>query len=168
MPTSPTAKGLDAPQPSSSQTENGGRKLSNFLCFAIYSANLAFGRAYKPILDKLGLTYTQYVAMVALSEEDDQTVGTLGEKLFLESNTLTPILKKLESEGYLQRRRDPADERQVRVTLTPAGRKLVEMDPGAALTDAIGLGDEFPVVQQTVAQLRDNLLRATQAGSEKV
>ncbi|KOF13449.1 MarR family transcriptional regulator [Ensifer adhaerens] len=168
MPTSPTAKGLDAPQSSSSQTENGGRKLSNFLCFAIYSANLAFGRAYKPILDKLGLTYTQYVAMVALSEEDDQTVGTLGEKLFLESNTLTPILKKLESEGYLQRRRDPADERQVRVTLTPAGRKLVEMDPGAALTDAIGLGDEFPVVQQTVAQLRDNLLRATQAGSEKV
>lgn len=168
MPTSPTAKGAQTPQSSSVQAENGGRKLSNFLCFAIYSANLAFGRAYKPILDKLGLTYTQYVTMVALSEEDDQTVGTLGEKLFLESNTLTPILKKLESEGYLQRRRDPADERQVRVTLTPAGRKLVEMNPGAALTDAIGLGDDFPVVQQTVAQLRDNLLRATQAGSEKV
>lgn len=168
MPTSPTAKGAQAPQASSAQAENGGRKLSNFLCFAIYSANLAFGRAYKPILDKLGLTYTQYVAMVALSEEDDQTVGTLGEKLFLESNTLTPILKKLESEGFLVRRRDPADERQVRVTLTPAGRKLVEMDPGAALTDVIGLGDEFPVVQQTVAQLRDNLLQATQTGPEKV
>lgn len=167
MPTSPTAKGAQTPPSSSVQAESGRRKLSNFLCFAIYSANLAFGRAYKPILDKLGLTYTQYVTMVALSEEDDQTVGTLGEKLFLESNTLTPILKKLESEGYLQRRRDPADERQVRVTLTPAGRKLVEMDPGAALTDAIGLGDDFPVVQQTVAQLRDNLLRATQAGPEK-
>ncbi|WP_457583712.1 MarR family winged helix-turn-helix transcriptional regulator [Ensifer canadensis] len=165
MPTSPTAKGADA---SASQAENGGRKLSNFLCFAIYSANLAFGRAYKPLLDKLGLTYTQYVAMVALSEEDDQTVGTLGEKLFLESNTLTPILKKLEAEGYLQRRRDPADERQVRVTLTPAGRKLVETDPGAALSDAVGLGDDFPVVQQTVVKLRDNLLRATQAGSGKV
>ncbi|OCP17861.1 MULTISPECIES: MarR family transcriptional regulator [unclassified Ensifer] len=167
MPTSPAAKGAETTGPSSPQAEDGGRKLSNFLCFAIYSANLAFGRAYKPILDKLGLTYTQYVAMVALSEEDGQTVGTLGEKLFLESNTLTPILKKLESEGYLQRRRDPADERQVRVTLTPAGRKLVETDPGAALTDAIGLGDDFPVVQQTVVKLRDNLLHATQAGSEK-
>lgn len=167
MPTSPTAKAAQTAQSSAAPAGNGGRKLSNFLCFAIYSANLAFGRAYKPILDKLGLTYTQYVAMVALSEEDDQTVGALGEKLFLESNTLTPILKKLESEGYLQRRRDPADERQVRVTLTPAGRKLVEMDPGAALTDAIGLGDDFPVVQQTVVKLRDNLLRATQGGHGK-
>jgi len=73
-----------------------GRKLSNFLCFAIYSANLAFGRAYKPILDAVGLTYTQYIAMVALSEQDEQTVSVLGEKLFLESNTLTPILKKLD------------------------------------------------------------------------
>lgn len=165
MPTSPTAK--DVQTPSAGQAEAGGRKLSNFLCFAVYSANLAFGRAYKPILDKLGLTYTQYVTMVALSEEDEQTVGALGEKLFLESNTLTPILKKLEAEGYLVRRRDPADERQVRVTLTPAGHRLVEMDPGAALTDATGLGDDFPVVQQTVATLRDNLLKATQAGSDK-
>src|SRR5688500_6864390 len=66
-------------------------KLDEFLCFALYSANLAFGRAYRPILDKVGLTYTQYVALVALSEVDEQTVGELGEKLFLESNTLTPI-----------------------------------------------------------------------------
>uniref|UniRef100_UPI0013D03036 transcriptional regulator, SarA/Rot family n=2 Tax=Pseudomonadota TaxID=1224 RepID=UPI0013D03036 len=86
-----------------------------FLCFAVYSANLAFGRAYKPILDGLGLTYTQYIAMIALSETDDQTVSELGEKLFLESNTLTPILKKLEQSGYISRVRDPADERQVRV-----------------------------------------------------
>ena len=62
----------------------GPRKLSNFLCFAVYSANLAFGRAYKPLLDPLGLTYTQYVALVALRETDDQTVGVLGEKLFLQ------------------------------------------------------------------------------------
>ena len=147
--------------PSSPQADSGGRKLSNFLCFAIYSANLAFGRAYKPILDKLGLTYTQYIAMVALSEEDDQTVGALGEKLFLESNTLTPILKKLESMGYIRRRRDPADERQVRVSLTPAGRRLLETDPGASLVEATGLGEDFPAVQKTVARLRDNLLRAT-------
>lgn len=156
MTISDTAGGADAPA-------QGGKKLSNFLCFAIYSANLAFGRAYKPILDRLGLTYTQYIAMVALSEEDEQTVRELGERLFLESNTLTPILKKLEAEGYLKRRRDPADERQVRVSLTTAGRRLVEMDPGAALTEATGLGEEFPVVQQSVARLRDNLLRANQA-----
>jgi DNA-binding MarR family transcriptional regulator len=144
-----------------------GRKLSNFLCFAIYSANLAFGRAYKPILDAVGLTYTQYIAMVALSEADEQTVSMLGEKLFLESNTLTPILKKLEQMGYIRRHRDPTDERQVRVSLTPAGRRLIEKDLGAPLADATGLGDEFPVVQKTVTRLRDNLLRATQTKLEK-
>nr|WP_249162941.1 MarR family transcriptional regulator [Bradyrhizobium diazoefficiens] len=141
--------------------------MSNFLCFAVYSANLAFGRAYKPLLDKVGLTYTQYIALVALSEEDEQTVSALGEKLFLESNTLTPILKKLEQTGYIRRHRDPADERQVRVSLTPGGRKLIEQDLGESLIEATGLGDDFPVVQKTVSTLRDNLLRATQTGAEK-
>ncbi|MGZ2500945.1 DNA-binding MarR family transcriptional regulator [Rhizobium beringeri] len=162
MPTSKAAKGPDMPAPTSPAAGKEGRKLSNFLCFAVYSANLAFGRAYKPILDELGLTYTQYIAMVALSEEDDQTVGVLGEKMFLESNTLTPILKKLESNGYITRHRDPADERQVRVSLTPAGRQLVESDPANALLGATGLGDDFPVVQKSVTTLRDNLLRSTQ------
>jgi DNA-binding MarR family transcriptional regulator len=157
----------EVPVPRSPKAESSGRKLSNFLCFAVYSANLAFGRAYKPILDALGLTYTQYIAMVALNEEDDQTVGVLGEKLFLESNTLTPILKKLESMGFIRRGRDPADERQVRVSLTPAGGRLLEKDLGAPLVDATGLGEEFPVVQKTVAKLRDNLLRATQGKSGK-
>ena len=138
-----------------------GRKLSNFLCFAVYSANLAFGRAYKPILDAVGLTYTQYIAMVALSEQDEQTVSVLGEKLFLESNTLTPILKKLEQMGFIRRHRDPADERQVRLSLTQAGRRLIEKDLGDSLIDATGLGEEFPIVQQTVSRLRDNLLRNT-------
>lgn len=144
-----------------------GRKLSNFLCFAIYSANLAFGRAYKPILDKVGLSYTQYIVMVALAEEDDQTVGALGEKLFLESNTLTPILKKLESLGFIRRQRDPADERQVRISLTQAGRRLLDKDLGASLVEASGLGADFPAVQKTVAKLRDNLLRATQREARK-
>ncbi|KLK90130.1 MarR family transcriptional regulator [Microvirga vignae] len=150
--------GSNSPQPTGE-----GNKLSNFLCFAIYSANLAFGRAYKPILDKLGLTYTQYIALVALSEEDSQTVRALGEKMFLESNTLTPMLKKLESTGYIRRQRDSADERQVRVSLTSAGRQLLETDPGASLAEAIGLGEDFPAAQKTVARIRDNLLRATQA-----
>jgi MarR family transcriptional regulator, organic hydroperoxide resistance regulator len=147
-----------------SETAGKDRKLSNFLCFAVYSANLAFGRAYKPILDAVGLTYTQYIAMVALSEEDEQTVGVLGEKLFLESNTLTPILKKLEQLGYIRRQRDPADERQVRVSLMPVGRRLIEEDIGGSVIDATGLGEEFPVVQQTVSRLRDNLLRNTNTG----
>src|SRR5690242_16283620 len=117
----------------SSKAEAKGRKLSNFLCFAVYSANLAFGRAYKPILDAVGLTYTQYIAMVGLSEADEQTVSELGEKLFLESNTLTQILKKLEQTGYISRIRDHADERQVRVSLTAAGRRLLKNDLGRTL-----------------------------------
>src|SRR3989344_635156 len=142
--------------------------LADFLCFAVYSANLAFGRAYKPILDELGLTYTQYIALVALGDGDEQTVGALGEKLFLESNTLTPLLKKLESAGYIRRRRDPADERQVRLSLTPAGRPRADQDPGsAALFDATGLGDDFRAVQQSVIRLRDNLVRATRAEAKE-
>jgi DNA-binding MarR family transcriptional regulator len=136
--------------------------LGDFLCFAVYSANLAFGRAYRPILEALGLTsYTQFIAIVALWEEDDQSVGALGEKLFLESNTLTPILKKLESLGYVRRRRDPADERQVRISLTEQGRRLRARACDMSLEDAIGLGAEFPEVQKAVVRLRDNLMRAT-------
>jgi DNA-binding MarR family transcriptional regulator len=144
-----------------------GPQLSKFLCFAVYSANLAFGRAYKPILDAVGLTYTQYIALVALSEADEQTVTELGERLFLESNTLTPILKKLEQTGYISRVRDPADERQVRVSLTAAGRRVIEDDPGAPLFDACGLGGEFSSVQKNVVRLRDNLLRNTRGDDDE-
>jgi MarR family transcriptional regulator, organic hydroperoxide resistance regulator len=160
-----TSQTAEVPVTRSPKAAGKGRKLSNFLCFAVYSANLAFGRAYKPILDAVGLTYTQYIAMVALSEADEQTVSVLGEKLFLESNTLTPILKKLEQMGFIRRHRDPADERQVRLSLTQAGRRLIEKDLGDSLIDATGLGEEFPIVQQTVSRLRDNLLRNT--GPEK-
>ena len=142
-------------------------KLSKYLCFAVYSANLAFGRACKPILDAVGLTYTQYIAMVALSDADEQTVSELGEKLFLESNTLTPILKKLEQAGYINRIRDPADERQVRVSLTAAGLGLLKNDLGMALVEACGLGDEFSVVQKNVVKLRDNLLRNTRSKQDE-
>ncbi|HEX5341583.1 MAG TPA: MarR family transcriptional regulator [Duganella sp.] len=136
-------------------------QLSDFLCFAVYSANLAFGKAYKPILDKLGLTYTQYIAIIALWEEDNQTVSGLGEKLFLESNTLTPILKKLEAMGYVHRARDAADERQVRVGLTPEGRALRESALHMNLRNATGLTpEEFPVLQKAVVKLRNNLVKA--------
>ena len=135
--------------------------LSDFLCFAVYSANLAFGKAYKPILEELGLTYTQYVTIIALWEEDNQTVSGLGEKLFLESNTLTPMLKKLEAMGYLERQRDPEDERQVRVSLTKNGRRLREKALKMDLTEATGLApDEFAKVQKAIVTLRNNLIRS--------
>lgn len=135
-------------------------KLADFLCFAVYSANLAYGRAYKSILDELGVTYTQWITIVALWEENDQTVGQLGEKLFLESNTLTPILKKLEALGFLVRQRDPKDERQVIVSLTKAGRELREKGAQRTLVAATGLAaDEFRQVQKSVSKIRDNLIR---------
>ena len=138
-----------------------GPKLADFLCFAIYSANLAYGRAYKPILEQLGLTYPQYVTIVALWEEDNQTVSSLGEKLFLESNTLTPMLKKLEAKGYVRRQRDPADERQVVVSLTDSGRRLRERSLTMTLVKASGLNpDEFRKLQRGVVTLRDNLIKA--------
>ncbi len=142
-------------------------KLGDFLCFAVYSANLAYGRAYKPILDELGLTYTQWIAIVALWEQDGQTVGSLGDKLFLESNTLTPILKKLEALGYVARRRDAVDERQVIVTLTQAGRALREKGAQRTLVQATGLdAEEFAAARHTMNEVRDNLIGHTQRSGE--
>jgi DNA-binding MarR family transcriptional regulator len=136
-------------------------KLTDFLCFAVYTANLTFGKAYKPLLDALGLTYTQYITVVALYEEGNQTVGGLGEKLFLESNTLTPILKKLEGMGYVSRQRDSADERHVLVGLTEEGRALRERAYSADLAEACGLtGDQFVETRDAVLKLRDNLARS--------
>ena len=144
------------------KSPGGDRRLGDFLCFAVYSANLAFGRAYKKGLDELGLTYPQWIAIVALWEQDGQTVSELGAKMFLESNTLTPILKKLEAAGYLRRQRDPADERQVRISLTEAGRRLREKGMHMNLVSATGLKpDEFARLQENVVTLRDNLIRAT-------
>jgi MarR family transcriptional regulator, organic hydroperoxide resistance regulator len=138
-------------------------KLADFLCFAIYSANLTFGKAYKPILEQLGLTYSQYITIVALREEDFQTVCVLGEKLFLESNTLTPILKKLQSMGYVHRQRDSFDERQVLVSLTNEGRRLREKAFSMGLFDACGLTQaEFEAMRHAVVKLRSNLRASIQ------
>jgi DNA-binding MarR family transcriptional regulator len=99
-------------------------KLDDFLCFAVYAAGHAFNRVYQPLLKALNLTYPQFIAMIVLWEADGQTVGALGQKLSLQSNTLTPMLKRLEALGYIRRRRDPGDERQVCVHLTETGRSL--------------------------------------------
>lgn len=141
-------------------------RLADFLCFAVYSTNLAYGKAYKPILDKLGITYTQWIAIVALWEEDNQTVSSLGAKLFLESNTLTPILKKLEAMGLIRRQRSMADERQVIISLTEEGRQLRERGHQRTLIDATGLSDdEFRALQKIVSKVRDRLIDNTH-GSE--
>ena len=143
-------------------------KLADFLCFAIYSANLTFGKAYKPLLDSLGLTYTQYITIVALYEESGQTVSELGEKLFLESNTLTPILKKLEASGYVTRERSAADERQVLVGLTDAGRALRERAFDSDLMEACGLtSGEFAETRDAVLKLRTNLAKSLSKSPSK-
>lgn len=98
--------------------------LDNQLCFALYSASLAMTKLYKPLLDTLGLTYPQYLVMLSLWERDGLTVSELGERLFLDSGTLTPLLKRLEAAGLLVRLRDVQDERRVRITLTGQGRAL--------------------------------------------
>ncbi|SNT00393.1 DNA-binding transcriptional regulator, MarR family [Noviherbaspirillum humi] len=98
--------------------------LDNQFCFALYSASLALTKAYKPFLDRLGLTYPQYLVMLVLWEGDNLLVKAIGEKLHLDSGTLTPLLKRLEASGLIHRTRDDADERQVRITLTREGRAL--------------------------------------------
>lgn len=137
--------------------------MADFMCFAIYSTNLAYSRVYKPVLDQLGLTYPQYLAIIALWEEDQQTVKSLSEKLFLEPSTVTPMLKRLEAMGYVGRARDKADERNVIISLTGEGRALREkgLGFGKLTVEASGLTpEEFPVLQKAVVSLRDNLIRA--------
>ncbi len=98
--------------------------LDRQLCFALYSASLAMTKRYKPLLEPLGLTYPQYLVMLVLWEADGQTVSQIGERLSLDSGTLTPLLKRLEATHLLQRLRDASDERRVRLQLTAAGRAL--------------------------------------------
>ena len=98
--------------------------LDNQFCFALYSASLALTKTYKPLLEALNLTYPQYLVMLVLWEQDDVLVKEIGQALFLDSGTLTPLLKRLESAGLLIRQRDAQDERQVRIVLTPEGKQL--------------------------------------------
>ncbi|WP_294395475.1 MarR family transcriptional regulator [uncultured Sphingomonas sp.] len=100
--------------------------LDQQLCFSLYATSMAIGRAYKPMLDRLGLTYPQYLVLHALWEQDGRTIGGIAERLSLESSTVTPLVKRLEAAGLVQRTRNPDDERQVRVNLTDRGRAIRE------------------------------------------
>ncbi|MFZ6757416.1 MarR family winged helix-turn-helix transcriptional regulator [Undibacterium sp. Ji50W] len=139
-------------------------RLGDFMCFAIYSTNLAYSRVYKPVLEQLGLTYPQYVTIICLWEEDNQTVKGLSEKLFLEPSTMTPMLKRLETMGYVRRERDSEDERSVRVSLTDTGRELREKAFAFREVTARASGlapDEFHVLQKAIVNLRANLVNAS-------
>lgn len=108
-------------QPSSSSPPFEG-----LVCFSVYAAGLAFNRLYKRLLDRFDITYPQYLVLIALKKSDGQTVGELGQALYLESSTLTPMLKRMENAGLLQRQRDSTDERVVRITLSQAGAQLAD------------------------------------------
>lgn len=134
--------------------------LDDQLCFALYSASHLMTKAYRPMLTALGLTYPQYLVMLVLWEADDLTVGALGEKLYLDSGTLTPLLKRLEAQGMVERRRDPADERQVRILLTEAGRTLQAeaRKHYEALVCSLGApGPEVMALRAAVAAFRERL-----------
>lgn len=121
-------------------TRSSMPKIDQMLCFAVYSAGHAFTRFYKPRLDALDLTYPQYLVLLVLWEKDDITVKGLGDRLFLDSGTITPLVKRLEARGLVARRRDEDDERQVRITLTEAGRALEAKAMSIPLAAAGGTG----------------------------
>ena len=134
--------------------------LGNQICFAVYSTAHAFNRVYKPLLDRLGLTYPQYLVMLVLWERDDVPLKDIGEKLFLDSGTLTPLLKRLEASGLIKRTRSTEDERQVLIALTPKGQALREEArtvPQAILSSsACSIGELFAMKNELVT-LRDKL-----------
>ncbi len=144
-------------------------RLENMLCFAVYGAGHGFNRVYKPLLDKLGLTYPQFLVMIALWEREDRTVGDLGASLGLESSTLTPLIKRLEAAGFLSRRRDSEDERVVRVNLTDEGRALRDKADFVpeCIVEATGMDlDELKALKQGLERLRAGLeASVSKAGS---
>ncbi len=130
------------------------------MCFALYSANLALHKVYRKLLGQLDLTYPQYLVMLVLWQRDDVTVSDIGEKLFLDSATLTPLLKRLEVAGRLMRQRAKADERQVIITLTDAGKALREK--AQSIPEAILCATECDIsavvtLKQQLESLRENL-----------
>jgi len=135
-------------------------QLDNQLCFALYSTSLAMTKLYKPLLEPLGLTYPQYLALLVLWERDALTVSELGERLFLDSGTLTPLLKRMEAAGWLQRERAADDERRVIVSLTAAGRALRQQARAVPvqLAEATGCSaKELTALTQRLQQLRNQM-----------
>ncbi len=134
--------------------------LGNQLCFAVYSTAHAFNRAYKPLLDRLGLTYPQYLVMLVLWERDGVPVKDIGERLLLDSGTLTPLLKRLEAAELVKRTRSTEDERQVLIAVTPRGQALKEKAravPQAILAASACSIAELSAMKNELVALRDRL-----------
>jgi DNA-binding MarR family transcriptional regulator len=135
-------------------------RLDNQLCFALYSASLAMTKLYKPLLDELGITYPQYLVLLVLWERDGLTVSELGERLSLDSGTLTPLLKRLETAGLVSRLRDTQDERRVLVRLSAAGRELKQRAariPGCVLQASQCSVAEAMALTHQIQTLRNRL-----------
>jgi DNA-binding MarR family transcriptional regulator len=139
--------------------------LGNQLCFAVYSTAHAFNRFYKPLLDRLGLTYPQYLVMLVLWEQDGLPVKEIGERLFLDSGTLTPLLKRLEKAQLIKRTRSSEDERQVLIALTPQGQALHDKAravPQSVLAATACSVAELSAIKNEIVALRDRLNAAAE------
>jgi DNA-binding MarR family transcriptional regulator len=144
-------------QGNSGQGSGKPARVETQLCFAVYGAAHAFTRTYKPLLEPLGLTYPQYLVMLVLWDDDDQPVRAIGDRLGLDSGTLSPLLKRLEQAGLVKRVRDREDERQVRISLTDKGNDM--RGKAAAVTRAIGSAVGCSL--EEMETLRDELLDLT-------
>jgi len=142
--------------------------LENQFCFALYSASHAMTKTYKPMLDRLGLTYPQYLVMLVLWENDAILVKEIGARLFLDSGTLTPLLKRLETNGLVTRNRDPHDERQVRIALSEHGRALREQASTIPAQVLCASGQELgPLgsLRTELSRVRDDMFKALERDS---
>jgi MarR family transcriptional regulator, organic hydroperoxide resistance regulator len=142
--------------------------LDDQLCFAMYSANIAINRVYRPVLEQLGITYPQYLVLSALWQSDGQTVGAVAGRLSLESSTITPLVKRLETADFVKRQRNPDDERQVIVSLTKKGKTLHQ--ESRCLTETLLERSGLPVadivrLNSEISALRDALVKNSAASN---
>lgn len=147
---------MDANDPSIKQAPQAPL-LSDLLCFSLYATSLAMNKVYRKLLRRLDLTYPQYIVMVVLWEKDELTVSDIGSRLFLDSATLTPLLKRLEAAGLVRRTRSAADERQVMISLTDAGRAM--RTEAGAISDEVLCATACSVEELTVLKRQLDVLR---------
>lgn len=140
-------------------------KIEDLLCFSVYSTGLAFNQLYRPLLDEIGLTYPQFLVMLALWSREGRSVKELGEALFLDSSTLTPLLKRLEAAGLILRSRNPRDERQVLLSMTAQGDALREKAAlvACAIREAVGIDDQTAgVLRAQLDAIRNKIQRRSE------
>ena len=145
-------------------TKTPAPPLDGQLCFSLYAATIAVNRTYKPLLDRLGLTYPQYLVLSALWEEEGLTISAIADRLSLESSTITPLVKRLENAGFLTRKRNADDERQVLVSLSTKGRSMKEV--ATCLTETLLEKSGMTVEQMVKLNRQVQKLRETLAGAD--